>query len=74
MPLDKAFVQEIIKRANTVKNPVTGERLGDVLSSIIRSCAQVTETHDEFIDCIEDALGELKEIVNEVAEEKKRKR
>ena len=53
MPLDEEFVKQVIQKANEVRNPATGERLGDVLEAIIKSCAKSTETEDEFIDCID---------------------
>ena len=72
MPLDEEFIKQIIQKANEVKNPVTGDRLGNVVEAIIISCGKTAETEDEFLDCIDDAFNELKEIVNEAIKEKKK--
>jgi len=64
------FARRVIEKANEFKNPATGDRLGDALEKIIIACAKATETEDEFLDCIDDALAKLREAVQEL----KRKR
>jgi len=71
VPLDEEFIKQVIKKANEVKNPATGDRLGEILEGIIVACGKTAETEDEFLDCIDDAFGELKEIVEEIMKGKR---
>jgi len=66
MPLPRDVVEEIIRKANEVKNTTTGESLGKVLEPIIRVCGESANNIHEFIECIEDALDELKRIAKQV--------
>ena len=62
----KDYAEQLIKKANELKNPATGERLGDILKNLILSCSKAAETEEELLDCIDDALNKLLEVAREV--------
>jgi len=70
MPVEE-FARRVLEKANEFRNPATGDRLGDTLEKIIMACAKATETEDEFLDCIDDALAKIREVAQEVKRERK---
>lgn len=52
-PVTDEVVEEIIEELNTVKSP-DGTGLGDINKKLVIACAQVSETVDDLLTCIDE--------------------
>ncbi|MHC1610549.1 MAG: hypothetical protein ACXQTW_02950, partial [Candidatus Methanospirareceae archaeon] len=52
-PVTEETVEEIIEELNTVKSP-DGSGLGEINEKLIMACAQVADTVDDLLTCIDE--------------------